>query len=388
MPSFGARLTRIIPFGLAACALGVMVVQNAGVTALLPSDPDTAAAIWPSHPSVRLVQASRQIAADSGAGREIRAASFDLLEQVARRAPLEPQPFIVAGIRAQLAGRPDQAIRAFEAARLRDPRALPARYFLATARLQRGDVEGLRDVAALTRLEPGSGTVLVPYLADLARQPRSREAMRAMFRGNPAIRQSVLSSLARDPANVGLVMALGQTTNPKEGPWLRTMLDTLVSKRRYGEARTLWGQISGVRAAGLFDGDFRNASAPPPFNWELTSSSLGLAERRSGRLQVMYYGQDSGTLARQLLTLDPGRYRLGAPTSGSDGSGAIHWLVRCDSGNAGEIGRAPAGRGGLVFVVPGGCGAQWLELNARASDFGREADMSIGPVTLAPEAEQ
>ena len=150
---------------------------------------------------------------------------------------------------------------------------------------------------------------------------------------------------------------------------------------------SLWERISGTRLSGLVDADFRNASAPPPFNWALTSSSLGLAERRSGRLQLMFYGQDSGTLARQLLLLSPGRYRLDAPSSSKDGSGALYWLLRCDT-DAGEITRAPIWQGGMAFTVPAGCPAQWLELNGRASDFGRQSETAIGPLSLSKVAPQ
>jgi hypothetical protein len=382
MASGRARFVRLIPVALAGCALAALVVQNAMVAALSATNPDTAASAWPGHPTAELALATRQIAFASGKGQPIAPATFALVDRVAGRAPLEPQPFIVAGIRAQLAGQVEKADRAFAAARLRDPRSLPARYFLASSRLRRGDVQGLRDIAAITRLEPSGGQSLVPYLADLARRPETREAMLDMFRNSPGIRTAVLTVMAGDPSNARLVVALGQTRDPQDAPWLRTALDTLVANRRYGEARALWERISRARSAGLFDGDFRNPSPLPPFNWELTSSSLGLAERRSGRLQVMFYGLDSGTLARQLLLLPPGRYRLNAPSSSADGSGALHWLVRCDQG-AGEITRAPVGQGGLTFTVPAGCPAQWLELNGRASDFGRQSDTAIGPVALS-----
>ena len=382
MSLLGARTARAIPFVLAGLALAAMVVQNATVVALADSDPETAARVWSGHPAVGIALATRQIAAASGSGKAIDQATFERVNNAARAAPLEPQPFIVAGIRAQLEGRTGQSEQAFEAARLRDPRSLPARYFLATSKLQRGDVEGLRDVAALARLEPNGGKNLVPYLASFAGQERASGAIRAMFRANPGIRDAVLTSLAGDPANLRLVLALGGGTGTADAPWLRTMIASLIASRRYDQALALWKRTAGTRSAGLFDSDFRNSSAPPPFNWELTSSSLGLAERRSGRLQVIFHGQDSGTLARQLLLLPAGQYRLAAPTTGSGSSDALFWLVRCD-GRPGELGRAPVRQNGLRFDVPADCPAQWLELVGTASDFGREAETSIGALTLS-----
>jgi hypothetical protein len=284
----GARLVRTISFALAGCALAAMVVQNATVAALADGDPDKAARLWPGHPAVQIGLAKRDIAAATGAGKPIDPATFARLEQAARKAPLEPQPFLVAGVRAQLQGRIDRAERAFEAARLRDPRSLPARYFLATSKLQRGDIEGLRDVAALARLEPNGGQSLVPYLADLARQPRALGGIRGMFRDSPGIRYSVLTNLAADPDNVGLVLALGGTTEPAAAPWLGTMVRTLVANHRYGEAKRLWERTAGARSKGLFDPDFRNSSALPPFNWELTSSSLGCRSFSTARTAVRW----------------------------------------------------------------------------------------------------
>lgn len=386
-PGPGARAVRLVPVALAACALGALAFENAAVLTFADSEPGTAAALWPRHPAAAIGLATREIASASGAGRPIDPSTFERLEEAAKAAPIEPLPFIVAGIRAQLAGRDDVAKQAFEAARLRDPRSIPARYFLAAHHLRRGDSAGLRDVAALARLAPGGTEAIAPYLAAFAQQERSWPAIRAVFADNPRIRDSVLSALASDPANLRPVLALGGTYDPAKGPWLRAMIDTLVAKQQYAQARRLWERTAGIAdgggSPGLFDPDFRNDRALPPFNWALTSSSVGLAERRSGRLQVIFYGQSGGNLARQLMLLPPGRYRLAAPARGGGPSDLLFWHVRCASGAAAEIGRAPARQESVSFAVPANCPAQWLELNGRSSDFGRETELAIGPLSLS-----
>ena len=374
-----------------ALALAVVVVRSAAVQAFAERDPQTAEAIWSGHPSAAIGLASVEIAKAAGAGKPIDDNAFETLSLAATKAPLEPQPFIVRGIRLQLEGRGDDAERAFAAASWRNPRSIPARYFLANTRLSRGNVDGLREVAALARLSPEGLVTSTPYLAAFARQKQALKPMRALFASNPAIRSAVLSNLAQDPGNLSLVLELGGTGDVANAPWLAAMIRTLVEHRQYASARSLWEKSSGIDRSAtqslLFDANFSDSASIPPFNWELTSSTLGLAERRSGRLQAIYYGQDNGPLARQLLVLGPGRYRFEAPAKGAVESGegtALLWTVRCADSKGNEaLASAPASAGGLIFVVPASCPAQWLELAGRSSDTGREIEMTIGPVSLS-----
>ena len=374
-----------------ALALAVVVVRSAAVQAFAERDPQTAEAIWSGHPSAAIGLASVEIAKAAGAGKPIDDNAFETLSLAATKAPLEPQPFIVRGIRLQLEGRGDDAERAFAAASWRNPRSIPARYFLANTRLSRGNVDGLREVAALARLSPEGLVTSTPYLAAFARQKQALKPMRALFASNPAIRSAVLSNLAQDPGNLSLVLELGGTGDVANAPWLAAMIRTLVEHRQYAPARSLWEKSSGIDRSAtqslLFDANFSDSASMPPFNWELTSSTLGLAERRSGRLQAIYYGQDNGPLARQLLVLGPGRYRFEAPAKGAVESGegtALLWTVRCADSKGNEaLASAPASAGGLTFVVPASCPAQWLELAGRSSDTGREIEMTIGPVSLS-----
>ncbi len=375
----------------AAIAIAILVVRSAVVEAFAESDPVTAAKLWSGHPQVTIANASRAIASAAGARKEIGKETFAAFGDAARKAPLEPQPFVVRGIQLQLAGQVVAADRAFLAARWRDPRALPTRYFLASSRLGRGNVDGLREVAALARMSPGGISAAAPYLATFARQPAALVPMRQLLDSNPLIRADVLATLAQDPANLKQVLELGGTLEPARAPWLATMITTLVDARQYERAQDLWARTAGIDRSRppwlLYDPDFRDSTALPPFNWQLTSSAIGLAERRSSRLQVIYYGQADGVLARQLLVLAPGRYRFAAPATGAAGNGegsALNWAVRCAGTEpALVLASAPAAHATLAFNVPSSCAAQWLELAGRASDIGRESEIAIGPVSLA-----
>lgn len=379
-------MIRRIIVGLAALSLAIVAVRNAAVQSLVASNLDTAQAVWASHPKVEIAQGQRDIAIAAGARKPMPAEAFARIRDAAVKMPLEPEPFIVRGIQRDLAGSPREAELAFLAARQRDPRSLPARYFLASTRLRAGNIAGLHDAAAMSRMVPGGAVAVAPYLAAFSRQERSWPAMRAMFRDYPEVRDAVLTSLAADRANLPQVVALGGIASREQAPWLGVMVDTLVASGDLGQARALWARSAKLDRNALpllFDANFKNGAPPPPFNWALTSSTVGIAERQSGRLHVIFYGQSDGPLARQLLTLSPGAYRLSAPAgNGSGETSQLRWTVRCTGDKGAEFASAPVAAQGLDFAVPAGCAGQWLELAGRAGDVGSETEIRIGPLAL------
>jgi hypothetical protein len=138
----------------------------------------------------------------------------------------------------------------------------------------------------------------------------------------------------------------------------------------------------------IYDPRLTESKAPPPFNWALTSSSVGLAERaRGGGLHVMFYGQEDGVLATQLLTLASGRYRLAAPIAGPPTHAeSLQWAVVCDTTNAPIATTSLLGASrGWTFDVPGTCKGQRLELSGRSSDLPQRGEATIRSVSLAPE---
>jgi hypothetical protein len=116
--------------------------------------------------------------------------------------------------------------------------------------------------------------------------------------------------------------------------WLRVLLTNLVASGDYGHARAIWSSVgAGHRSAGLiYDAGFSEPQAPPPFNWSFASASVGLAERQpGGKLHVIFYGNEDGPLASQLLLLSPGTYRLQMQIVGAAvHPETLHWSVRCD----------------------------------------------------------
>jgi hypothetical protein len=374
---------RTIIASAAALLIAVQVARTAVVAGASEARPDVAAALWSSHPRVELSLAMTAIARAARDGRQVPASVFALVGDAASKAPLAPEPFLVRGVQAELAGDGATAQRAFEAAQWRDPRSLPAAYFLADRYFRTGDAaRGLREIAALSRLAPGAGNAVGPYLAAYATDRANWPELRKLFRANPQLAEPVLVTLASDIRTVPAVLALAEPSrSTAEAQWLGPLLTTLTDSRKYAQARAIWAKAARVPGHELvYDTGFSDNRAPPPFNWALTSSAVGLAERQpGGRLHIVFYGQEDGVLATQLLVLPPGSYRLSMQLLGDAARAkSLTWSVWCDKAQAplASITLDAAVRG-WQFTVPSNCPAQWLRLSGSSSDIPEQADVTI-----------
>lgn len=376
---------------LVALLLGVQVVRNAAVEALADGSPNAAARFWSSHPAVEIAQGMTQIGKAARERRPVPGEAFGAIYDAAAKAPLSAEPFLVRGVQAQLAGKTAVAIQAFVAAELRDPRSLPAHYFLADAYFKAADSRhGLEEVGVLARLSPNGTASVAPYLAAYARDRSTWPYLRDLFRSNPQIEDAALTALAADPRNAAAIMALNvRRSGAASSDWLPALLNSLVAAGDYTRARAIWAQTSGIAAppsSAIFDTGFANAAPPAPFNWTLISSGVGLSERQpGGRLHVIYYGGQDGFLARQLLVLPPGQYQLSMTVGGNLAQGRpLTWSIRCDKAQA-PFSATPVdviSAHPWNFTVPAGCNAQWLELSGVSSDIAHQSEITIANVKL------
>jgi hypothetical protein len=385
---------RVLLVLLATLLVAVQIARNAAVAALADTSPDAVARIWPGHPAAEIAWTMTQIGRAARQRSAIAPAVYARMDDAAVHSPLSPQPFLVRGVQAQLAGETELSTSAFLAAERRDPRSLPAHYFLADQYFRSGDArEGLREAAALARLAPGGITSVAPYVAAYAKDPATWPQLREIFAANPDLEDVALAALATNAANTDAVMALADDRHraPKSA-WVPRLLGSLVEVGEYAKARAIWSKLAGVQAVPaqtVYDAGFADSTAPPPFNWELMSSPVGLAERQpGGRLHVIFYGQQDGLLARQLLVLPAGRYRLTMSKNGSQAGGrALNWSLRCDRTQTpfAAISLDRAATGPWTFAVPANCAAQWLELSGVSSDVAQQSDVTISGLKLLPE---
>jgi hypothetical protein len=386
-------MTRRLIVVVLALLMGLQVIRNAAVAALAETRPATAAKVWHDHPDVESTQTMTAIGDAARRGREVDPAWFQAMNDAAAKAALAPEPFLVRGVRAQLSGDSRVARSAFLAAQWRDPRSLPARYFLADEFFRSGDARaGLNEFAVLARLAPGGDEKVAPYLAAYAKDRANWPQLRTVLRSDSMLEDATLAALAADPANARTLLALADASHrTATSPWLPTLLSGLVNTGQYAVARAVWADVAGVRIDPgqlLFDSGFANGDVPPPFNWALTSSTVGLAERqRGGRLHVIYYGQEDGVLAAQLLLLAPGHYRMTMGISGDRAQARpLSWSLTCEKSQTPFATTAldgAAARGWAFDVPAAACPAQRLELRGMSSDIAQQSEVTISALGLS-----
>lgn len=380
----GGRGLRFVVVILAAALACLHVLRTAAV-ADRERRPDLAAALWPSHPSVLTDEVLLAVATGAASGRPVSNTTRATLRQIAAKAPLSPDPFLIEGAIAETEGHSGKAERLWLEARLRDPRSRGARYLLAERFFRTGRVtDALVEMQALASLQPGGAQSLVPALAAHAKTPGALPQLKAFLRRYPRVEAAVLSALAADAENADLILGLATVSDP-DPDWRRRLISTLVKSGEFARAHAIWARHSGGEVtSGLYNPSFEERPAPPPFNWAFRESKEGLAEPNGrGGMDVLYYGRANAALASQLLLLRPGGYRLVMTVEDASGQvDAVRWHIRCTKGRSLADLPLRAGTNAMAFHVPAGCDAQWLELRGVAGDLPRTTELTIRGLQL------
>ena len=344
--------------------------------------------LWSGHPKVATEQLMFDSAKAARSNLPLDKDAKARLLHIVRAAPLEAQPFLVAGAVAQLKGDFTQARKLYRAARLRDPRAPAVRILLADLELRSGRIEeGLANLIAITRISPGIASPVVPAMAEFARSPAAVRNMKKAFLRNPDLGDAVLNELAADPANAPIIFSLA-SRNVSAGTappsWQQRLVDSTLKTGQVSLARRYWLRFNTVEpAAGerVYNPTFDQRSASPPFNWNLTSGSGGIAEfAPDGGLSIMHYGREPTLLARQLILLEPGEYFAQTFFDGSPEQGRLEWRVQClDDSETQVFAALPQGR---KFRIGAQCAGAWLDLYATPSETASQLNARLRRVEL------
>lgn len=387
--SYLAR-SRAVSLGIVvgALLLAVLVVQTglANVTRYRASEDVLR---WAPGDARALAGAS-EVVLTADAGPQERARAADYARAAIRRDPTLGTPFRVLGFIADANGDRAAARALITHAELLSRRDLPTQLWLIDDAVARSDMKGALthfDTALRTSLL--APTVLFPVLGKALSEPEIVDALAGTLAARPSWRDRFLAdAIDKSPELAGLVRLSDQLRmrrTPLDAAQQRQLLNRLTEARAFGlVARMRPSAVPGAALGqAVIDPGFDADTGIFPFAWTLTEQD-GLSARREGategatalRLAFRADIGRGGELARQLLVLKPGRYRLQwlGGHDAPDALGAPVWSVSCADGPprsllSGDMAvGAGTQRGSGEFTVPAsGCQGQWLGLAARAS---------------------
>ena len=393
------RLVRLAISLLLAAFVGWWAFKMAAVNALARANPPAAFAVAPDDPVAATELAFLEIALRNG---RIAPEDRDRALHALDKAALADEPFLIGALAAAADGQTARSEALLAETRRRNPRERMARLLLLNRYLSTGrSAEAGTELAAILRLVPEASAALVPQMAQLATDPKTSRGLSTLLARNPELRDTVLARLATAGADPDLVLRLaaeaGSGRNPANPPaWQQVLLGRLIDKGEIARARQVWLASLGRAAPPadtVYDGGFRGAPGAAPFNWDLVSNGDGVAERVAPpALQVAYYGRNNSVLARQLLLLSPGAYRLQFRADGAaKGEGTrLQWVVACAGAPAPlvqlplkDIVSAPRLLAATFTVPASGCAGTWLRLEGVAGDVAAEQDVHIADLQVA-----
>jgi hypothetical protein len=317
-------------------------------------------------------------------------------------APAALEPVLISAAALAAAGEDRRAEALLLEARLRDPRSALVRVHLLQLFATSGRVaEAAQELVVLANLLPAlSGELFIPQLAFYADDVAHRTTYGRLLAAHPKARRELLLHLASIGEDPGLVMDLAARSEPAEkspedDAWQMPLVDRLLKDGDLDRARRLWlrfdGAEPGMGRELLYDGSFANPPRPGPFGWQLSDTSGGAAEPGGARgLAVSYFGRERADLARQIVLLAPGRYRLQAKVSGNGRAepSALGWRLTCLGSNS-ELLNLPLG---LVtsspsqvdadFKVPPGCVGQTLSLSGVPLEFTKAENVWVHQIQI------
>ncbi|WP_307104898.1 hypothetical protein [Sphingomonas sp. SORGH_AS_0950] len=144
----------------------------------------------------------------------------------------------------------------------------------------------------------------------------------------------------------------------------------------------------------LADGDFSTDPVLPPFDWSFNDAGGISAVREQGdggkwALRIDLPSGSRGWVARQLVMMEPGRYRLSRTISvdGSGGSdGQLSMTVNCINGTVlMHEDKMMSSRTAFDMTVPDGCIAAWVVIEGVGPLDGAVTTFRLSDVKLTPK---
>jgi hypothetical protein len=330
-----------------------------------------------------------------------------LAEAGVRASPINVRAIRALGLVATLRNNERAAQRLFAYGETLTRRDLPTELWLIEYAVQHDNIPAALlhyDRALRTNVEARS--LLFPVLISAASQPQIAGPLGRILAARPEWWAAFIATMITTPTSSAssLAFLLGQIrlnpSDPTDGPLVPPALARLVNDREYARAYQLYRSLRPVRGRppAVNDGGFEAAASLPPFDWtfvEEVDLSASREARENGYVLRLRSGRiQSGDVARQLLVLPAGRYRLSfiAGDVADNAAARPSLALICADNNARPLLRvsAPAARGqgqavAANFNIPAdGCAAQWLAISIAAGGEEQAVEPWIDQIAIEP----
>ncbi|TGX50366.1 hypothetical protein E5A73_18320 [Sphingomonas gei] len=326
-------------------------------------------------------------------------------EELARRA-FYRDPTSVAAVRTlgliqDVRGKRNRASRVLGHALALNRRDLVTHLWLIEYNVQRGDAVGaLRHYDMALRTSAAAHPILMPILIEASSDPGIRAPLTQFLAKRPAWASTFIREIIAkaDPvdAAVDLERRLGRAGAPFSAQQDEDLAVRLVAEERFVTAAQLMNR--NADPATVIDPGFDFRKRAGVFSWALQSTySLGAGEdlatsnQADHVLSIFSAPGQGGEVARQLLMLKPGRYRISSTANGLTlvPPDQGRWVVSCAGRNGRDIvtlnllGGSGSQTGANAFEVPDlGCVAQWIALVLKApADTGIQGQVEKVEIT-------
>ena len=369
---------------LALALVGYAAITHAVGMSLAGADPDLSLAISPDN--ARALGERSQRIFTTARDRLSRTQATELGRRALALDATVIPAIVTLALNAGVEGSSDRAARLMTYAQALSRRDGTTQLYFIEDAVARGDVvEALRHYDTVLRTSDTAPALLFPILRNAIAEAPLRHALAATLRKRPAWAEHfVLESSAYGPDFHAVALLFAEVRGAGFEPPSNAdnaLISNLLAKN---DLQTAWRYYKIMHPdadpSTVRDGEFKGSrTTGTPFDWVLStddgiSTSMGV-DGQNGGLEFSTTPTNAGVIARQMLVLSPGTYRLSTVATGiaqDRGSGPYWELVCLDGKIAGSLEIGPARESKAMFaqtiVVPLNCPGQWLQLRARASD--------------------
>ena len=183
--------------------------------------------------------------------------------------------------------------------------------------------------------------------------------------------------------------------NPDQAPFVAMALARLVALGGYREAQALYRHAMGGADETVRNGGFERPNLLQPFDWTIAGEPTfsGIVETSAGWTGgnvLTVTGTEAADVARQLMLLPPGRYRLDALSANvrQERETRPVMTISCSTNRTvlASLLFSPAGTTPAAmetgFTVPANCSAQWLTIRNTPSFDPVDNDPWIDRITV------